>query len=107
MIPDSEGPHFATSATFHYVHWAFFRGRDAMLNWFRAKRRERRALNYLRMHPEDEPLVLAFLTRCNLKPNLTAREAAQSLIGRPLSDVQWSQSRWRWERIWTAIAASS
>ena len=80
-----------------------------MLKWFRAKRRERRALNYLRMHPEDEPLVMALLTSSNLKPNLTAREAAQALIGKPLSDVQWShyQSRWRWERIWTAIAASS
>jgi hypothetical protein len=80
-----------------------------MLNWFRAKRRERRALNYLRMHPEDEPLVMALLTSSNLKPNLTAREAAQALIGKPLSDVQWShyQSRWRWERTWTAIVASS
>jgi hypothetical protein len=80
-----------------------------MLRWLRTKRRDRRAQNYLRMHPEDERLVMAFLTCCNLKPNLTAREAAQALLGKPFSDVQWShyQSRWRWERIWTAIAASS
>jgi hypothetical protein len=84
----------------------FFRDGGAMLRWFRTKRRERRALNYLRMHPEDEPLVMALLTSCNIKPNLTAREAAQALLGKPFSDVQWSyyQSRWRWERIWVAIA---
>jgi len=84
----------------------FSGGQETMLNWFRTKSRERRALKYLRTHPEDERLVMAFLTYCNLKPNLTAREAAQALLGRPFSDVQWShyQSRWRWERIWTAIA---
>ncbi len=74
-----------------------------MFEWFRRKMRKRRALRYLLLHPEDEVAVCSILFTLALSPKATARDAAETVAGRPLSDAEWSQFGAKWERPWAAI----
>jgi hypothetical protein len=46
--------------------------------------------------------VQAVLAALDLKAK-TAKEAAEMLFGRELSDVEWQKMSARWERVWNSI----
>jgi hypothetical protein len=64
--------------------------------------RRRRAIRYFRAYPEDLAAVQAVLAALDLKAK-TAKEAAEMLFGRELSDVEWQKMSARWERVWNSI----
>ena len=64
--------------------------------------RRRRAIRYFRAYPEDLAAVQAVLAALDLKAK-TAKEAAEMLFGRELSDVEWQKMSARWERVWNGI----
>ena len=64
--------------------------------------RRRRAIRYFRAYPEDLAAVQAVLAALELKAK-TAKEAAEMLFGRELSDVEWQKMSARWERVWNRI----
>lgn len=76
-----------------------------MLDWFVKKGRERRAKEYLILHPQDEPAVRGILVTLTLTPHATARDAAETVSGRPLSDDEWKRFGIRWEQAWSAIVS--
>jgi hypothetical protein len=76
-----------------------------LLHWIARKFQEHRARNYLLAFPEDEPTVQAILVALRLNPDVGARDAAQMMAGRKLSDDEWEKVGPRWERAWIAIAA--
>jgi hypothetical protein len=63
--------------------------------------RRRRAIRYFRAYPEDLAAVQAVLAA--LDKAKTAKEAAEMLFGRELSDVEWQKMSARWERVWNSI----
>jgi hypothetical protein len=78
--------------------------------WLERRARERRAKDYLRLYPHDEPAVRSILgipasglgipaSGC---PE-SAREAAEIANGRKLSEAEWASYARRWERVWDAI----
>ena len=64
--------------------------------------RRRRAIRYFKAYPEDLAAVQAVLAALELKAK-TAKEAAEMLFGRELSDVEWQKMSARWERVWNRI----
>ena len=64
--------------------------------------RKRRALRYAKAFPEDLAAVQAILAALDLHAK-SAREAADILAGRLLSDSEWRSIADRWERIWNSI----
>ncbi len=76
------------------------------MNMFRQLKhnaRVRRAIEYLRTHPEDEPAAKAILASTHVLDAKNAREAAEIAGGRKLTDEEWSVFGPRWERAWYAI----
>ena len=76
-----------------------------MLSWFAEKRRKRRAMNYVRAYPRDEPAARAIYITAGSMGVSSARQVAEITAGRPLTDEEWVQVRPRWERAWVAIMA--
>lgn len=64
--------------------------------------RKRRALRYAKAFPGDLPAVQAVLLALELNAK-NAREAAEILAGRALTDREWSAVSPRWERTWQAV----
>jgi hypothetical protein len=67
------------------------------------KFRHRRAQKYLSAHPEDEPAVQTIVATLDLLAPRSAREVAEMMAARPLSDDEWQKIGSRWERAWDAI----
>ena len=79
-----------------------------MFDWIAGIGRKRRATTYLAAHPEDEPAVTAILLSIEAGFNYqSAREVAEMLKGKELSDSEWSKYGPRWERAWNDIVAGS
>jgi hypothetical protein len=74
-----------------------------LFDWLRRKRRMRRATDYLRAHPEDEPAAKAIYITVEFLGATSARQVAEITAGRPLSDEEWTEFGPRWERAWVAI----
>lgn len=72
----------------------------AMLRFLRRRKLQKRAIQYLSGHPEDEPAVKAILMGVEALGISSAREAAETTAGRPLSDDEWNEYGPRWERAW-------
>jgi len=74
-----------------------------MWRWLERRSRTRRAKNYLRLYPRDEPAVRAILDAlASFRPE-SARHAAEIADGRELSEAEWASYANRWERAWYAI----
>jgi len=72
-----------------------------MFRYLKRERLERRAADYLRIHPEDEPAVKAtYFALMTLAPK-SAWEVASLTAGRELSSAEWEAYAPRWERVWT------
>lgn len=65
--------------------------------------RTRRAIEYLRNHPEDEAAVKAILSSTYILDARSAREVAQSTGGRAMTEEERHVFGPRWERAWYAI----
>jgi hypothetical protein len=74
-----------------------------MFRQMKHKARVRRAIDYLREHPEDEPAVKAILSSTYVLDAKNAREAAEITGGRKVTDEEWRTYGTRWERAWYAI----
>jgi hypothetical protein len=74
-----------------------------VLNYFAKKFRHRRARKYLASHPEDEAAIQTILATLDHLAPKSAREVAEVLAARQLSDVEWQKIARRWERAWNAI----
>ena len=74
-----------------------------MWGWLERKARERRAKNYLRLYPRDEPAVQSILTILASRRPESARDVAEMANGRKLSEAEWASYANRWERAWRAI----
>ena len=75
-----------------------------MWRWLERRSRTRRAKNYLRLYPRDEPAVRAILDAlASFRPE-SARHAAEIANGRELSEAEWASHANQWERVWNAIA---
>lgn len=77
-----------------------------MFKWLDRRKRERLTTEYLRSHPEDEPAVQAIYMSVEMlgRENVTnARQVAEMLAKRPMSDEEWSKFGPRWERAWYFI----
>jgi hypothetical protein len=75
-----------------------------MWRWLERRLRLRRARNYLRLYPRDEPAVRAILGALETLRLECARDAAEIANGRELSEAEWASHANRWERAWDAIA---
>ena len=64
--------------------------------------RRRRAIRYFKAYPEDLAAVQAVLAALELKAK-TAKEAAEMLFGRELSDVEWQKMSARREGVWHSV----
>ena len=76
-----------------------------MWRWLERRSRTRRAKNYLRLYPRDEPAVRGILAALDTSHPKSARDAAEITNGRKLSDAEWASYANRWERVWYAIAS--
>ena len=74
-----------------------------MWGWLERRARERRAKNYLRLYPRDEPAVRSILSTLASGRPESARVAAEMANGRKLSEAEWASHANRWERVWNAI----
>jgi hypothetical protein len=74
--------------------------------WLERKARERRARNYLRLYPRDEPAVRSILSTLVSGRPESARVAAEMANGRKLAEAEWASHANRWERVWNAIVLS-
>ena len=74
-----------------------------MWRWLERRSRARRAKNYLRLYPRDEPAVRAILGALTSFRPESARHAAEIANGRELSEAEWASYANRWERVWNAI----
>ena len=81
--------------------WAGVIGR--VWDWLERRARERRAKNYLRLYPRDEPAARSILSILASSRPESAREAAEIANGRKLSEAEWASHANRWERVWDAI----
>ena len=61
-----------------------------------------RALRYAKAFPDDLPAVQAILAALEFGAK-SARDAAEMLAGRELSDAEWLAVSPRWERAWLGI----
>ena len=68
--------------------------------------RLRRAKNYLRLYPRDEPAVRGILTALNSFHPKNARDAAEIANGRELSEAEWASYANQWERAGYTIVLS-
>jgi hypothetical protein len=73
-----------------------------MLEFITRAIRRRRASRYAKAFPDDIAAVQAVLAALELKAG-NARDAAEMLAGRPLSDAEWQPISARWERVWHGI----
>lgn len=73
-----------------------------MLKFITRKIRQARAVRYVRAFPEDLPAAQAVLAALEFGA-ANAREAAEMLAGRPLSDSEWSGVSAQWERTWWGV----
>jgi hypothetical protein len=71
--------------------------------WLERRARERRAKNYLRLYPRDEPAVRSILSTLASGRPESARDAAEMANARKLSETEWASHANRWERVWNAI----
>ena len=74
-----------------------------MLGLFGKSARQRRAIDYLKRHPEDEPAVKAIIAAVEILHQNDPREAASSAFGRWLTEEEWAAVRPKWERAWYFI----
>ena len=75
-----------------------------MWRWLERRSRVRRAKNYLRLYPRDEPAVRAIFGALDKNCPETARDAAEIANGkRELSEAEWASYANRWERAWYAV----
>jgi hypothetical protein len=63
----------------------------------------RRARNYLRLYPRDEPAVRGILAALDSFHPGCARDAAEIANGRELAEAEWASHATRWERAWDVI----
>ena len=75
-----------------------------MWGWLEKRARERRAKNFLRLYPRDEPVVQSLLIILASRRAESARDAAEIANGRKLAEAEWLSYANRWERAWRAIA---
>lgn len=73
-----------------------------MFKWFVRRARTKRAAKYLKSYPDDYPAVQAILSSLELEVR-AAREVAEMLSGRKLTDNEWNNVAPRWERTWNAV----
>ena len=81
-----------------------------MWGWFERKSREKRARNYLKAYPDDEPaveMILFNLDTFGLKIVKSARQVAETASGRKMSNAEWASFGPRWERAWAAIVPTT
>nr|WMC98992.1 hypothetical protein RAR13_09980 [Aminobacter aminovorans] len=72
-----------------------------MFRWLKQRKLEKRAADYLHIHPEDEPAVKAiFFAMMALAPR-NVWEVASITAGREISPEEWEIYGPRWERAWT------
>jgi hypothetical protein len=64
--------------------------------------RQRRALRYAKAFPDEITAVQAILAALELGAK-SARDAAEMLAGRELSDAEWLTVSPRWERAWLGV----
>jgi predicted transcriptional regulator len=74
-----------------------------MWDWFKKRARERRARRYLATHSEDEVAAEAILGTLESLSADTARDVAEMVAGRKLTDEQWKRFGPRWQRTWDAV----
>jgi hypothetical protein len=74
-----------------------------MWGWLERRALKRRAHNYLRLYPRDEPAVRSILAILASHRPESARDAAEIANGRKLSEAEWASYANRWERAWHAI----
>jgi hypothetical protein len=79
----------------------------AISRWLQRHGHRRRAVEYLRVHPEDEPAVNAILVAMETLGHKSAREIAQVTAAREISEVEWATYGPRWERAWNFVMKQS
>ena len=76
-----------------------------MLRWLAKRRRNRRAIEYIKLFPQDEPAAFGILSIVEMfgVKGKTARVVAQMIAGREVPDSEWAEVGYRWQRAWDYI----
>jgi hypothetical protein len=76
-----------------------------MWGWLERRARERRAKNFLRLYPRDEPALFEpFRVSSSVGSAFWHYgDAAEMTNGRKLAEAEWASYANRWERAWRAI----
>jgi hypothetical protein len=65
--------------------------------------RHRRAARYLAKYPKDEPAVQVIVATLDDLAPKSARDVAEMMAARSLTDMEWQKIAPRWKRVWNAI----
>ena len=60
-------------------------------------------MKHLERFPEDAPIVESILIAAEMLHAKSAREVAEMLWGREISNKEWDQIGDHWDRVWTEI----
>src|SRR5262249_21751777 len=76
-----------------------------MHKWYAKRARVNRGMKYLRTYSEDAVCVEAIVVSLTVLHANSARDVAESVAGRILSEEEWQRFGPRWERAWNAVVS--